>query len=51
MGIRMEQYERKHRNIYIKGCEVSDTSQNLNNQRGETERGNVMSGCYFQFNN
>ena len=50
MRIPMEQYERKHRNIYIKDCEVSDTSQNLNKQKGKNERNTVMSGCYFQLN-
>lgn len=50
-GIPMEQYERKHRNIYIKDCEVSDTSQNLNNQKGKAERSEVMEKCYWQMNN
>jgi len=49
-NIPMEQYERKHRNIYIKECEVSDTSQNLNKQKGKNERKNVMSRCYNNFN-
>lgn len=48
MRIPMDQYERKHRNIYIKDCEISDTRQNLNNQKGKAERGKVMEGCYRQ---
>lgn len=50
MRIPMEQYERRHRNIYIKDCEVSDTKQNLNKQKGAAERSNVMGNCYNQMN-
>jgi len=48
MRIPMEQYERKHRNIYIKDCDISDTRQNLNNQKGDNERNKVMEKCYNQ---
>jgi hypothetical protein len=47
-GIRMEQYERKHRNIYIKDCEMSDKTQNLNQQGGVSERTKVMERCFIQ---
>jgi hypothetical protein len=51
MRIPMEQYERKHRNIYIKDCEISDTNHNLNNQKGEAERNSVMASCYRDMSN
>lgn len=49
-GIPMTQVERKHRNIYIKDCDLSNKSYNLNMQKGKNSRKNTMEGCYKQLN-
>ena len=46
MNIPMRQVERKHRNIYIKDCDKSKESDNLNKQTGSRSRVNTMNGCY-----
>jgi len=46
-GIRMEQVDRRHRNIYIKGCDVANKGDNLNRQTGRNSRDNTMKGCYI----
>lgn len=45
-GIPMEQVDRRHRNIYIKNCDVSNKADNLNKQTGDRSRDNVMDKCY-----
>lgn len=40
------QVDRKHRNIYIKHCDRTTTSNNLNKQKGKHSRENTMKGCY-----
>lgn len=47
-GIPLQQVDRKHRMIYIKGCDISPESDNLNKQRGKNSRENTMNGCYHQ---
>ena len=46
-GIQLEQVDRKHRMIYIKGCDNANTSDNLNRQTGSNSRDNTMKGCYI----
>lgn len=46
-GIQLEQVDRKHRMIYIKGCDNSDKRDNLNNQTGDKSRDKVMNSCYI----
>ena len=47
-GIPMEQVERRHRMIYIKNCDISDKSQNLNRLKGNQSRENTMSKCFTE---
>ena len=49
-NIPMEQVERKHRNIYIRGCDVANKADNLNNQTGQKSRENTMNQCYHNLN-
>lgn len=49
-GIMMLQVDRKHRNIYIKHCDITSTVHNLNKQKGKNSRENTMSGCYRDLN-
>lgn len=49
-GIPMEQVDRKHRMIYIKDCDISNKSDNLNNQKGKNSRENTMNKCYSALN-
>lgn len=50
-NISMEQVERRHRNIYIRGCDVANKSDNLNKQTGKRSRENTMNQCYHNLNN
>lgn len=47
-GIPLMQVERKHRMIYIKDCDRTNQSHNLNQQTGQNSRENTMQGCYKQ---
>lgn len=49
-NIPMEQVERRHRNIYIRGCDVANKSDNLNKQTGKRSRENTMNQCYYNLN-
>ena len=49
-NIPMEQVERRHRNIYIRGCDVANKSDNLNKQTGKRSRENTMNQCYHNLN-
>lgn len=50
-NIKIEQVDRRHRNIYIKDCAIAKTSDNLNKQKGNNSRENTMDKCYTQLNN
>lgn len=50
-NIPLEQVERRHRNIYIRGCDNADKRDNLNRQTGDKSRENTMSKCYSHLNN
>ncbi len=50
-NIPLEQVDRRHRNIYIKGCDIANKKDNLNHQTGDKSRENTMNQCYSHLNN